>query len=591
MLLFIGCGLVISASEIAIPKFLQVVVDEVVPHRDSKLLLTMFVMVVVVVVVHIALTAARNLLRRIFSMKASKDLQLALFRHLRQLGFSYYEQNPVGRTLTLLNTEVAGVQSMYQWYFPEMVQRLIMLLLFGGIMIYMNPKLSLLSLPCFLLYYIISPYFQHQASKYISATKSYRLHYNKKIYDSVSAVMELRAHSSEQWDLRRLMAGTDHIVHLIIKYQFNMHLCANLRGMTTYLGILLVFWFGAKDMQAGELTIGAFVAFVLYYLLFMNAITSLVKVLTDQRISVTQAEELHSFLHQKPEVLEPAVPETLPEVKGEIEFRGVTFGYGKNPSILNRFYLRIRPGERVALVGTSGNGKSTVLKLIGRFYDPREGEVRLDGVALNNLSFKQLRGSIGFVFQDTYLFGTTVRENIRFGNPQATEEQIVAAARAANAHPFITQFPDGYDSLVGERGIKLSGGQRQRIAIARMFLKNPSIVLLDEATSALDNVSEKEVQQALDQLLIGRTTVAVAHRLSTVKDYDRIVLLEDGHASEVGSYEELMAKRGAFYRLAVRHIEEEAELDTADGDMSETGTAAVGNGKAFGLAVKGGGSQ
>jgi ATP-binding cassette, subfamily B, bacterial len=201
------------------------------------------------------------------------------------------------------------------------------------------------------------------------------------------------------------------------------------------------------------------------------------------------------------------------------------------------------------LVGTSGNGKSTLLKLVGRFYDPQEGEITLDGISLRELSLKQIRESMGFVFQETYLFGTTIQENIRFGHPSATDEEVIAAAKAAYAHDFIQQFPQGYETFVGERGVKLSGGQQQRISIARMFIKNPRIVLLDEATSALDNVSEWEIQRALHKLFEGRTTITIAHRLSTVKDFDRIVVVDNGGIAEVGTYDELIEQRGALYRL------------------------------------------
>jgi ATP-binding cassette subfamily B protein/subfamily B ATP-binding cassette protein MsbA len=218
--------------------------------------------------------------------------------------------------------------------------------------------------------------------------------------------------------------------------------------------------------------------------------------------------------------------------------------------VIQRFTLDIQPGEKIALVGSSGNGKSTILKLAARFYDPLEGEIRLDGVLLKMLALDQLRDAMGYVFQETYLFGTTVRENILFGQPDATDEQIIEAAKAAFAHDFILELPEGYETLVGERGVKLSGGQKQRISIARLFLKNPAIVLLDEATSALDNQSEREVQRALDQLLKGRTTITVAHRLSTIRKVDRIVVMDQGSISEVGSYDELMTKQGLFYQLS-----------------------------------------
>ncbi|WP_025688714.1 ABC transporter ATP-binding protein [Paenibacillus zanthoxyli] len=204
----------------------------------------------------------------------------------------------------------------------------------------------------------------------------------------------------------------------------------------------------------------------------------------------------------------------------------------------------------MALVGTSGNGKSTLLKLVDRFYDPQEGTIELDGVPITRLSFQDLRSSTGYVLQESYLFGFSVRENIRFGRPEASDEEIEQAAKAAMAHEFILQLPQGYDTLVGDRGMKLSGGQKQRIAIARMLISDPKIVLLDEATSALDNVSEAEVKTALDRLFEGRTMIAVAHRLSTIKDFDRIVVMDEGTIAEIGTYEQLIAREGIFYNLA-----------------------------------------
>jgi ATP-binding cassette subfamily B protein/subfamily B ATP-binding cassette protein MsbA len=274
----------------------------------------------------------------------------------------------------------------------------------------------------------------------------------------------------------------------------------------------------------------------------------------DQRVVLQQAERLHDFIKRAPDVMEPSKPIRLPRIRGDIHFQRVSFGYDQSSSILNEFELHIQAGEKVALVGGSGNGKSTILKLVGRFYDPVEGNISLDGVSLRELSFEQLRGAIGMVFQETYLYGVSIIENIRFGNPEATDEQVIEAAKAAYAHEFIESLPEGYNTILGERGARLSGGQKQRIAIARMFVKNPTIVLLDEATSALDNASELEVQKALGALLDGRTTITVAHRLSTVKHYDRIVLIEEGKNFEEGTYDELMSRQGRFYLLVEGEI-------------------------------------
>jgi ATP-binding cassette subfamily B protein len=324
---------------------------------------------------------------------------------------------------------------------------------------------------------------------------------------------------------------------------------ATTRNFTIYLGAVLLFLIGASLLQSNELSLGEFTAFMLYYFRVMWGLTDLIKLITEQHVHLFQAEKLYQFKSQAPDVCEPESPITLPAVKGEITFENVNFSYRDGSSVLQDFNLKIRSGERIALIGKSGSGKSTVIKLIGRFYDPQSGDIFLDGINIRKLLFAQLRGALGFVFQETYLFGTTIRENIRFGNPQANEQQIIEAAKAAYAHEFIMEFPNGYDTLIGERGIKLSGGQKQRIAVARMLLKDPSIIILDEATSALDNISEREVQQALETLLKGRTTITVAHRLSTVQNYDIIAVLDEGKLVEMGRYEQLMKQHGYLYKM------------------------------------------
>jgi ATP-binding cassette subfamily B protein/subfamily B ATP-binding cassette protein MsbA len=379
---------------------------------------------------------------------------------------------------------------------------------------------------------------------WVKTARDRRTEWNRKIYESVTGILEIRAHRGEQWDLGRFEQKLDSY-NESQKMQF---IFRGLRGLarqfSSFAGMMVMFVFGAYLNRIGSLSVGEFVAFTMYYGMLNRQSSQLISIFMDQSLLLHQGEKLKMFMDLKPDIKEAEQPVKLPQIKGELRFENVWFRYAGR-DVLQGFSLDIRPGERVALVGTSGGGKSTILKLINRFYDPQRGAIFLDGVPLTQLSLDQLRDAIGVVFQETYLFGTTVRENIRFGNPEATDEQVEQAVRAANAHEFIMALPNGYDTYVGERGVKLSGGQRQRISIARMFVKNPRIVLLDEATSALDSVSEKEVLKALEELMRGRTTIAVAHRLSTVQHYDRIIAVKDGKAAEAVIREERLALAGA----------------------------------------------
>ncbi|MBP1989401.1 ABC transporter ATP-binding protein [Paenibacillus eucommiae] len=320
--------------------------------------------------------------------------------------------------------------------------------------------------------------------------------------------------------------------------------------MTYQIGGIAIFIYGYYLLQQNQLSVGAFVSFLMYYFTAMHCLTVVVTNITEQKVLMFQVERLYRFIRLQPQVEEANMPEHLDKVIGEIVFHNVSFAYTAELPVLHNFNLAISPGERVGIVGKSGNGKSTTLKLIGRFYDADQGYISIDGIPIHELSLSSLRTSLGYVFQETYIFGSSVKDNIRFGKPDASDDEVVEAAKSAYAHEFISELPEGYDTLVGERGVKLSGGQKQRIAIARMLIYNPAIVLLDEATSALDNTSEAEVQKAFETLLKGRTVVAVAHRLSTIKQFDRIVFIEDGGIEEMGTYDELLERDGILKRLS-----------------------------------------
>jgi len=555
--------IVVSTAELLIPKFIQFFIDTIVPGQGWPQFYTVLAMMALIVCIVIGANMAQNLLRRHIQEKAARDLQLAIFRHLRKLGFSYYERNPVGQTLSFLNTEVTAVQNLYRQGFPWLIEGIVFSVVALVMMATTSWQLSLIIVPSFLLYYIWGPSLERKASISGKTMSQNRIAENQKVYESISALTELRAFASERWDLERYLHKVETFNQSMIRTYWYAYLRGTNRRLTYNAGGIAILICGYFLLQAQSLSVGQFASFLLYYFMSMHRLTAVVTNITEQKVLMYQAERLHQFMNEKPQVEEQPDPVELSSVRGAVAFHNVSFRYNTERLVLDGLNLMIAPGGRTALVGTSGNGKSTTLKLIGRFYDPHSGSITLDGIPIRQLSFASLRQHIGYVFQETYLFGSTVRDNIRFGSPDATEEQVIEAAIAAHAHDFIAQLPNGYDTLVGERGIKLSGGQKQRIAIARMLIKNPAIILLDEATSALDRESEMEVQKALDTLLVGRTVIAVAHRLSTIKDFDQIAVIDDGKVVELGTYDALLAAKGAFYELAEGAKEQEAEKQHA----------------------------
>lgn len=548
VVVFIGCSMIATIIELLFPKVLQLFIDDILPKQRASDFLWLLGTLVLLTVLMFGLSAARNILQRVISENGSKSIQLAIFKQLRYLGFSYHEQVPVGKTLALFQVDVANVQRVYNHYIPKMVKEILLLLIASVFMFATNWKISLLAMAFSLVYYVFGPYFERKAVSAGIELRNEQTNYTQKLHNGLSGITELRAYGAEQWNLGNMKSGLSVLNRARYRFSLYAGIRTALKFVSINLGLLSLFVFGIWAVKNGAFSVGEFVAMSFYCFRVMNELTSVVKLYTEQKILMNQARNLYEFMKLEPEVVDNGTAK-VSQLEGDIEVKNVSFGYDKDKPIVHNLSFQVRSGQRVALVGTSGHGKTTILKLIARFYDIQQGSLTIDGYDIKEIPLQVMRDQIGVVFQETYLFGGTIRENIQFGNPDATESQICAAARAAYAHDFIEALPSGYDTIVGERGVKLSGGQKQRIAIARVFLKNPSIILLDEATSALDNTSEREVQRAFKELLKGRTTITVAHRLTTVQNYDLILVIEQGRVIDQGSYDDLLAHSSAFKNL------------------------------------------
>lgn len=478
------------------------------------------------------------------------DMRIALYQHLLTLSVRFFETRKTGEITSRLTSDVAVVQGAVSQALPQLVSQAVFL--FGSILLLFvtNLQLTLLMLAVVPVAVLAAAFFGRKLRAMSTEFQDRVAEANASAEEAIVGIRVVQSFTAEPLEAARYTEKVRASYRVALRRAVFRALFIAGIGLAMFSAISLVLWYGGRLVIAGSLSPGNLVAFLLYTLIVAGAVGTLTGLYSQVQEALGATRRIFELLDETSDLTEPGQA-VIPQPKGEVRFEAVSFRYGDRGEVevLRDISLVARPGEVIALVGPSGAGKSTLVSLIPRFYDPTAGRILLDGVDLRDWPLRALRAQIGIVPQETQLFSGTIRENIRYGRPEATDDEVEAAARAANAHEFIATFPRGYDTVVGERGIKLSGGQRQRVAIARALLKNPRILILDEATSSLDSESEALVQEALVRLMRGRTTFVIAHRLSTVREADRILVLDDGKIVQEGTHEALLAQGGLYRDL------------------------------------------
>ncbi|MDP6776874.1 MAG: ABC transporter ATP-binding protein [Candidatus Latescibacteria bacterium] len=518
--------------------------------RGSKTQLALLVgLLLVVNVSRTGIRAFRTYLMSLLGQRITFGLRSQVYRHLQLLSLNFYHERETGRIMAHVTHDVGRLQDFISDSLQEAVRDVATLLIICIILFALNASLAaliLLPVPLIILFTLRFGEWLHdiyhrlwRQTAAISAL----------LADTIPGVRVVKAFAQERREVVKFERKSIDVLRGELRVARLRSLFAPTMMLLTSISTLLIWWVGGNKVLGGTLTMGDFVAFTGYMWQFYGPVQSLCRLNHRFQHAVTSAERVFEVLDNIPDVPDKPKAMKMPPIEGRVEFRDVTFGYEESKPVLQDLSFTVEPGEMIGLAGHSGAGKSTLINLIARFYDVEQGEIAIDGIDVREVGIKSLRDQIGVVLQDPFLFNGTVAQNIAYGKPDATLDEVVASAKAANAHNFILGFDEGYDTIVGERGARVSGGERQRISIARAILRNPRILILDEATASVDTQTEAQIQEALERLVKGRTTFAIAHRLSTLKNAHRLLILEDGKLAEIGTHDELIAENGIYAKL------------------------------------------
>ena len=546
-LLTLACAGLTTALELVPPWLTKIVIDDVIQAHRPMLLPWIIGGLIVTYGLRNVFGSLRIRLNNTLEQKVVYDLRDQVFSALQRLSISYYENRSTGEIMSRVNNDTEHVERIFIDGLEAMLTASLTLVGIMVMLFWLNWKLALLSLIPIPLLILSASTFTKRMHRYYHDIRRSAADLNAYLQDAISGIRETIGFNQQNAERARFNRLSYDYSQSNLKAMYLWSLYSPSMMFVGSLGTILILWFGSHEVLSGALTLGELVMFLGYLTLFYVPINQIHSVNHLLQHALAASERVFDVLDTKPDVQDrPAVMAPAERLQGGVRFERVAFAYRDDVPVLKEITLDVKPGQRIALVGPSGAGKSSLLKLLMRFYDVNAGAILIDGYDVRDLPLTFLRHHIGLVQQEPFLFNGTVRENIAYGDPTADQCRLEEAARAARAHEFIGDLPDGYDTWIGERGVKLSVGQKQRVSIARVLLKNPPIVIFDEATSNVDTETELKIREALDYLMEGRTTFTIAHRLSTLQDADRIVVIDHGHIVEEGSHSALLAQGGLY---------------------------------------------
>ena len=549
-LLDMFCALMIAGIDLVFPLMTRQFINDFIPNGKMRLFFIFVGVLIALAVLRAILNYIVDYWGHIVGTRMERDMRKDLFQHIQTLSFDFFDNVKTGHIMSRIINDLREISELAHHGPEDIFLSIVMLIGSFIILMLIDWKLTLIiySFLPFLIYYAIS--------KRKKMTKAFRLvrkkiaAVNAQVENSISGIRVAKSYTNEDFEIEKFDEGNQRFNDSReYAYKAMAEFFSGIFFLSNLLNIMALS-IGGFFVYKGIINIGDLVAYILYINFFLQPIRKLTNFTQQFQNGMTGFERFIEIMQIEPSIRDSNNSITIKnKLKGEIEFKNVTFSYNDNRNVLHKINLKVKAGEMIALVGPSGGGKTTFCNLIPRFYEVNSGAIMIDGTDVRNFTLKSLRNNIGLVQQNVFLFTGTIRENILYGNPEASEEEIIQAAKDANIHQFIINLDDGYDCYIGESGIKLSGGQRQRIALARVFLKNPSILVLDEATSALDSETELFIQKSVEKLSTDRTVLVIAHRLSTIKHADRIVVLSEQGIIEEGKHDELLRKGGMYKKL------------------------------------------